>query len=267
MTNKQHTILLGAGGVASYLVPAWCKTFPYDNLIIMDGDRLEKRNLDRQLFDSSAIGQYKATALAEKYGCHAINEYFDSTNLSSNGLEPKDISCILCAVDNHVARYEAIKYSHNNRSWDISTIIGANEYWTSQAYIFNPTIQEMYLDNKPWPLFKYPEIATDKSHDPTNPSCVEQQESAPQLAGVNMITASLMMQLALRHTEQCLIGSNVFSEASKSFRQTFAELAYAPTEFQTTFGATQTQQLIDHDKIKAPTTQKEETSEDKLLLA
>jgi hypothetical protein len=261
MNNKNHTILIGAGGVSSYLVPAWCKTFPHDNLIIMDGDRLEKGNLDRQLFDSSAIGQYKATALAEKYGCKAINEYFDHESLESNDLNPEDISCILCAVDNHVARYETIKFSHDYRSWDISAILGANEYYTSQAYIFNPTIQEMYIDNKPWPLFKYPEIATDKSHDPTNPSCVEQQESEPQLAGVNMITASLMMQLAIRHTARCTLGYSIFKD------QDFGDLAYAPTEFQTTFGATQTQQLIDHDKIKAPTINKEETREDKLLLA
>ena len=240
----KSTLLIGAGGVSSYLVPAWRKTFPYDKLVIMDGDKLEKHNLDRQLFDQSDIGKYKAAALAEKYDCLAINDYFEPSKF----VEPADVSRIVCAVDNHAARKEAISFSHALRSWGIPCFIGANEYWTSQAFVFHPSLDAMYCDLTPWPLVKYPEIVTDKSRDPTNPSCVEQQESEPQLAGVNMITASLIMQLVLRWETLDKRDINVYGDVEEVHQ-------YLPTEFQTTFGATQTQQLKDHDQIKKPTRQ------------
>lgn len=230
--KDKYTLLIGAGGVSSYLVPAWRKTFPDDTLVIMDGDKLEKRNLDRQLFDESDIGKYKAAALADKYDCLAINDYFEPSKF----VEPAEVSKIVCAVDNHSARREAINFSHAFRSWEIPCFIGANEYWTSQAFVFHPSILAMYCDLTPWPLFKYPEIVNDKSRDPTNPSCVELKESDPQLAGVNMITASLIMQLVLRWESVDAYNNNEF----------------LPTEFQTTFGATQTQQLKDHDQIEKP---------------
>jgi hypothetical protein len=252
--NTKSTLLIGAGGVSSYLVPAFIKTFPDDPLIIMDGDRLEKKNLDRQLFDEQDIGKYKATALADKYGCVAVNEYFEPSKF----VEPANISKIVCAVDNHVARNTTLRFSNDFRSWGIPSFIGANEYWTSQAFVFHPSLDDMYCDwdgtqVKPWPIFKYPEINTDKSQDPTNPSCVEQQESDPQLAGVNMITASLIMQLLLRW-------SSVDLQLTE----------HLPTEFQTTFGATQTQQLKDHNEIKRPERKESEAksaTEDDLLFA
>ena len=186
----------------------------------------------------------KAAALAEKYDCLAINDYFEPSKF----VEPSDVSRIVCAVDNHAARKEAISFSHALRSWGIPCFIGANEYWTSQAFVFHPSLDAMYCDLTPWPLVKYPEIVTDKSRDPTNPSCVEQQESEPQLAGVNMITASLIMQLVLRWETLDKRDIDVYGDVEEVHQ-------YLPTEFQTTFGATQTQQLKDHDQIKKPTRQ------------
>ena len=238
---NKYTLLIGAGGVSSYLVPAWRKTFPDGKLVIMDGDKLEKRNLDRQLFDESDIGKYKAAALADKYDCLAINDYFEPSKF----VEPADVNRIVCAVDNHSARREAISFSHAYRSWAIPSFIGANEYWTSQAFVFHPSLNAMYRELTPWPLFKYPEIANDKSRDPTNPSCVELKESDPQLAGVNMITASLIMQLVLRWESFDIRDVDIDGDVEKVH-------GYLPTEFQTTFGATQTQQLRDHDQIEKP---------------
>lgn len=254
---NKYTLLIGAGGVSSYLVPAWRKTFPDGKLVIMDGDKLEKRNLDRQLFDESDIGKYKAAALADKYDCLAINDYFEPSKF----VEPSEVNTIICAVDNHAARKECINFSHAFKSWNIPCFVGANEYWTSQAFVFHPTLTDMYRELTPWPLFKYPEIATDKSRDPTNPSCVEQQESDPQLAGVNMITASLIMLLLLRWQTFDMRDVDVDGNVEEAHK-------YLPTEFQTTFGATQTQQLKDHDQIEKPKRQELLNQEtDELLFA
>lgn len=58
-----NPFIIGAGGVASYLLPVLIKTFPIPNLWLRDADKLEERNLDRQLFSPDQIGQFKAEAL------------------------------------------------------------------------------------------------------------------------------------------------------------------------------------------------------------
>ena len=46
---KLNALIIGAGGVTSYMLPALKNSFDLEANII-DGDKLEKKNLDRQLF-------------------------------------------------------------------------------------------------------------------------------------------------------------------------------------------------------------------------
>ena len=56
---KLNAVIIGAGGVTSYMLPALKNSFELEATII-DGDKLEKKNLDRQLFRNNMIGEYKA---------------------------------------------------------------------------------------------------------------------------------------------------------------------------------------------------------------
>ena len=62
MKSTLNIIAVGAGGVASYLFPALSKTFNLSGYLI-DGDKLEKHNLDRQMFNPQDVGKFKAESL------------------------------------------------------------------------------------------------------------------------------------------------------------------------------------------------------------
>ena len=62
MKPSLNTIIVGAGGVTSYLLPALLNTFSA-TITLIDKDELELKNLDRQLFRKSDIGKPIAEAL------------------------------------------------------------------------------------------------------------------------------------------------------------------------------------------------------------
>lgn len=79
MKPTLNAVIIGAGGVTSYMLPALKNSFNLTATIV-DGDILETHNLDRQLFRNNAVGQYKAVALLKQYNFrknegHAIREY------------------------------------------------------------------------------------------------------------------------------------------------------------------------------------------------
>ncbi|MBM7607267.1 tRNA A37 threonylcarbamoyladenosine dehydratase [Lysinibacillus composti] len=81
-------VILGAGANGSHFfrnllqdMATYGSRLQLTRILIADGDRTEKKNLDNQLFDEEDIGEFKVTALAERYGEHygidilAVPEY------------------------------------------------------------------------------------------------------------------------------------------------------------------------------------------------
>jgi hypothetical protein len=172
--------VIGAGGVGSWLVPKLCRI--ERNLVIIDGDTLEEKNLDRQLFDRHQIGANKAKALAEKYiHDHGFREEYFSRNLLR--LEKSD--WLWCAADNHACRREVLAACDQYRC---RAIIMANEYVDAEAYYFQPDMAGTPND----PRVFYPEINTDRSGDPLGPpGCVQAAKDSPQLVLANAMAADL----------------------------------------------------------------------------
>ena len=172
----KHPLIIGAGGVASYMLPVLLKTFKPEALTIVDKDTLEERNLDRQMFKPSQIGMSKAVALKEGQAIHGptikwtvIEQWFtESTAL------PEGIDAIFCVADNHMARYAAICKANELGCY---AYIGGNEYVDSQALVHHRDWRGTPRDL----LTKYPNIATDETGSPFR--CTgEAQEASPQLA-------------------------------------------------------------------------------------
>ena len=65
MNNEMKIGVIGCGGTGSYLIPILTKLASNCEIHVWDGDKLESRNLDRQLFTPRMIGKYKAQALAQ----------------------------------------------------------------------------------------------------------------------------------------------------------------------------------------------------------
>jgi len=194
----KHPFIIGAGGVASYLIPCLLKAFKPEKLTLIDKDVLEKRNLDRQLFDKSCIGANKASALlgmmSEAHGRWSkedncpqgdwavITEWFTATTAI-----PDDVDAIICVADNHEARRNAIQAAYAK---GIRCYLGGNEYFDAEAYVTWAEHEGTKLD----PRVRYPAIAT--SHEGSPLRCQgEEQEIHPQLAIANHRCAGHLMHL------------------------------------------------------------------------
>ncbi len=228
MKRKLKTVIIGAGGVTSYMLPALKNSFDLE-VAIFDGDKLEKKNLDRQLFRNNQVGMYKAEALIKLYNfgkkeALAINAYFDEEFLDTEYLTLfSEADVIICAVDNHPARKAAIQAANKTKT---PIVVCANEYHTSQAYYYDPELKNLYNND---PIIRYPSIATDTSGSPI--SCQGLAlESTPQLAIANQVAASFGNLLLWNW-----MGLGTDNET----------LDYTPIEFQSTFSKLQTITLGD----------------------
>lgn len=173
--------IIGVGGVGSWLAAAMVRLVGADNVVLVDGDRLEKKNLDRQLFAERDIGKFKAEALGEQLGCQSVPRWYHC------GLIPmtKD-DWMICCADNNPARFEVLSSCDMHQC---SCIIAANETTSSEAYLYHH--QWRGTDNDP--RIYYPEIAKDQTNNPMRASigCTgEVQLSNRQLVTANFMAAA-----------------------------------------------------------------------------
>lgn len=178
--------IIGAGGVGSWLAPALALLVGPDKVTLIDQDKLEKHNLNRQLFTPQDIGKFKAECLGRRYGIGMIPRWFSRGLLR---LEARDV--LMCAADNHVARDEVLQSCDQ---CGCVAIIGANEVHSAEAYVYRREWRGTNLDPREY----YPEITTDRRGDPRAAAigCTgEAQEATPQLVTANFMAAALMQHL------------------------------------------------------------------------
>lgn len=178
--------IIGAGGVGSWLAPSICMLRSPSEVTIIDGDKLEKKNLNRQLFTEAEIGKPKSVALAERYRCKAVDSYY-----SHGIIELKNIDWLFCCVDNNAGRQAVLDSCDRFRC---RAIFGANEVHSAEAYYYEPKWKGTDKD----PRVYYPEIETDKSDDPRHAAigCTgEAQERNRQLVTANFMAAALMQHI------------------------------------------------------------------------
>jgi len=178
--------IIGAGGVGSFLAPTMCMLVGNKNITLIDGDTLEAKNLNRQLFDEHMIGNNKAEALATRYNCNSIPEWYSESLMAH---KPSD--WLIGVVDNHIARLAILRSCDR---FGCRAILAANEVHSSEAYVFLPSWEGTRLD----PRIMYPEIVTDHSNDPRAAAigCTgEAQKANVQLVTANFMAAALAAHL------------------------------------------------------------------------
>ena len=62
---KNTKILLGGAGIGSIIAECALR-FGFENITIVDGDKVEESNLNRQNYSNSDIGKYKAACLKKR---------------------------------------------------------------------------------------------------------------------------------------------------------------------------------------------------------
>ena len=155
-------------------------------ITLIVGDTLERKNLNRQMFDASQVGMNKAQALAARYRCHFIPEWFARGKINHQRSD-----WLLCLVDNHRTRLETLEACDDH---GCQAIFAANEMHSSEAYYYRRTWKGTARD----PRVYYPEINTDQSGDPraTSIGCTgEVQENNRQLVSANLMAAALAEHL------------------------------------------------------------------------
>lgn len=100
----QHCLIIGAGGIGSWLIARLARLRDYnqldvlDSLVVADYDEVEDKNLPYQNFDVDEIMDSKAMCLDARYGINGMHRKItDHTDLES-------FNIIICAVDNPKAR-------------------------------------------------------------------------------------------------------------------------------------------------------------------
>jgi hypothetical protein len=178
--------IIGCGGVGSAIVPSLCLLKRPAEVTLIDGDTIEEKNLNRQMFDRKHVGLNKAKALAEKYGCGFISEWFARGKIRHSRSD-----WLICLVDNHSARLEALEVCDEV---GCQAIIAANETHSSEAYYYRRAWNGTQKD----PRVYYPDISNDRSGDPRAAAigCTgEMQERTRQLVSANLMAAALAEHL------------------------------------------------------------------------
>lgn len=221
-----HLYIIGAGGVGSFLTPVLCKLHGPHALTVIDGDTLEQKNLDRQLFEEEHIGQNKAEAMSGIYACRFMPEwYFDGL------LELEESDWLLVCVDNHPARRSALESCD---SYGCKAILGGNETTSAEAFYYQRDWKGTRLD----PRVYYPEIQTSTAGDPmrAGAGCTgEAQEANRQLVTANFMAAALMGHLFMAWAIEA-------RKLNKEAR------GYLPFQLMQNLSNTQTRKVIDHVK-------------------
>jgi hypothetical protein len=191
-------VVVGCGGVGSFVIPPLIKLmskFPSPpEILLIDGDTLEEKNLDRQLFGIDDIGLNKAEALYRKllpeYGRLRFHPHYFA--LGSIELTPGAL--LVVAVDNHRARKAALETADLIGG---SVLIGANEFTDAEAYYYTSEWRSTALD----PRVYFPIITSDESGDPLSPEgCTGHAAVAtPQLVAANFSAADFILSLFWLH--------------------------------------------------------------------
>ena len=235
----KRVLLVGCGGIGGWLGQLLARTLqPEDTLELFDRDRIEERNIDRQLFGKEDIGRCKCTAMRRRIShprAPAIvprEQWFSLSTLTEMVDKP---TLIMVAADNNAARTSALDAADRLR---IPCIVAANEYDDAEAYIYLPQWAGSQAD----PRTYYPELQQDDGNNPANPGCTGvAQIAAPQLAIANMNAASYAAWLFHAWTTRIPAAT-----AHVPVETGDAIIEHVPYFIRNTWGRVMTRRLKDH---------------------
>jgi hypothetical protein len=174
--------IIGCGGVGSIIAPVIAK-MTKQNIILVDGDIYEQRNLERQQFPASAIGKTKATVLANRL--EQENPSLEVTAIESFYTEftrlPDSVTAVFVCIDNNKGR----KHIVGNAS-DALYVFCANENETGDAFVWRKGQD-------------FPQHLLAETEEEVE-SCQVRVQEVPQLAMANMAAATAGLYLWYAHT-------------------------------------------------------------------
>ena len=210
MTHTPTYTLIGAGGTGSILfspLVRYLETYYRGqpvltgyNLQVIDGDEIERKNLERQLFAEPAIGFSKAEALVASLGFEpalgklfTFNEFLGADNIAKR---IRDGDTVLIAVDNYSLR--ALVEKHGLTLDNLTVINGGNEATDGSCQLW---VRRAAKNLTPPLSHGHPEIAYKGADDRAEMSC-EARSKLPggeQTIIANMQSATTMLNVLRLH--------------------------------------------------------------------
>lgn len=203
-----NIVQVGCGGTGSLLLPLVSRLIaghnkddhlhqPYGiSYTLVDGDKVEKKNIIRQNFIASDIGKFKSDVLAKRYSL-AFGIEIESAPVYIKTLDDlnkickDDVDIIIGCVDNHWTRKLICEWIDKKQDYNRPLLIDAgNEEKSGQIFI-----QGEINNSSVWPpklLEVHPEIAQAKDEIKQDRSCAEGVATGEQALSVN-ITAALLI--------------------------------------------------------------------------
>lgn len=186
--------VIGIGGIGTCLLPVLLRFLNFNvsdtKLLLIDGDRFEEKNRERQTFDRLGNkAEVTVERLREQYPrvyLHARGEYVTEDNVVQFIREGDTV--FLC-VDNHATR--KLVSDHCEELNNVVLISGGNELTDGSVHVYvRKGGEDLTL-----PLANdfHPEIQYPKDANPGEAGCEEQAESTPQLLLTNNLVAAMML--------------------------------------------------------------------------
>lgn len=207
-----HAIVIGTGGTGTHLVEPLARLLAYHEdgprtLTLVDGDKYEEGNMNRQLFDEKFLGKNKAEATAERLEfCkpeegkeHSIDirvapQYVDGERFSkllSEIVEDKnEMVLVITSVDNHATRSAIIRVLEHELK-NFLFLSPGNDYSHGQVLLWlrrGRPEDEVGFDITQHPFEKYETLQFPEDHIP-GIGCAAEAVSTPQLITANMSAA------------------------------------------------------------------------------
>ena len=216
---SQGVTVVGCGGTGGFVAEGLCRMLvPQMNIILVDHDRVEERNLLRQNFYHDEIGKFKSEAMAGRlsrlyrravgwsvtpFG-HRFNRY-QSPQTTRRRPEPAEGSGIIIGcVDNAQAR-EGIAQVIQYGQWWVDA--GNGEDW-GQVLIGNSEREQLHgvfdearqlCSRLPLPTLQQPSLLSPPPAEEVRPlSCAELMDTGDQDPTINQAMASLVLQVVRR---------------------------------------------------------------------
>jgi hypothetical protein len=222
-----HGVVVGCGGTGSILVEPLARLLAYHKngtrqIVLMDGDKFEKKNLTRQLFDPKFVGKNKAQVTAERLtgisSVRVVPSYINQISFVAQMMSLEDPAkmcpLVITAVDNHASRKAIIAGLDEMPIQDFACLIPGNELAHGRVSVY---LKYKGQKATPHPFDNYPEIREPKDRIPGG--CQKEAPSTPQLISANMGAAFTCLQLV-----QALLDGSPFHQEVHFNTLTFRQL-------------------------------------------
>lgn len=214
MKVKYDLLVLGAGGTGTYFLKEFSRYIAGNKsalkqireMVIMDGDRVEEKNLVRQCFYPEDIGREKAVVMAGvlndafELSWQAYPQYLLDTDMLNKLLptshdKPANtgiiVPIIISCVDNHAARLVVEKFF--DEAENCIVFDSANEFENGET-VFSYKMQGKVLS--PCRSAYFPDMKKGDLRNVTEVSCEELNQAAPQHIFTNMAAGLVLCSAA-----------------------------------------------------------------------